>query len=131
MTILDPQEIDRFSKLLGLLGSDHDGERSAAAAKATAFLGARSMGWPDIGEMLKRPPIIIREPEPVAPSKSHQTDARFCLRCPGITWSARERQFLHDMASRRSRLTEKQENWLDALCDRVTRWNRENANASF
>lgn len=39
----------RFRKILGLLGSAHDGERSAAAAKATAMLREGGKTWADVG----------------------------------------------------------------------------------
>lgn len=41
-------DLDRFRKVLGLLGSDHDGERSAAALRATAMLKEAGMGWADV-----------------------------------------------------------------------------------
>ena len=130
MSALDPREIDRFTKILGLLGSDQLGERAAAAAKATAFLSDRSLGWIDVGEMLKKPPVVIREPVPAAPPKSHQTDARRCLQS-GIGWKPHEREFLNQMMSQRSRPSEKQEAWLDGLCDRVTRFRRRQADGEF
>jgi hypothetical protein len=38
----------RFRKILGLLGSAHDGERSAAALKATAMLREGGKTWADV-----------------------------------------------------------------------------------
>lgn len=46
---MDASTLDRFRKILGLLGSDHDGERSAAALKATAMLKAAGVTWADVG----------------------------------------------------------------------------------
>jgi hypothetical protein len=43
--ILDPQTADRLAKLLGLLGSAHDGERAAAGAKADALVRERGLTW--------------------------------------------------------------------------------------
>lgn len=45
---MDATTLDRFRKILGLLGSDHDGERSAAALKATAMLKAAGSTWGDV-----------------------------------------------------------------------------------
>jgi hypothetical protein len=42
-------DLDRFRKVVGLLASDHDGERAAAALKATAMLRAAGRSWADIG----------------------------------------------------------------------------------
>ena len=36
--MLNPHSADRLRKLCGMLGSQHDGERAAAAAKADAFV---------------------------------------------------------------------------------------------
>jgi hypothetical protein len=132
MTVLDPCEVDRFTKLLGLLGSDQQFERAAAAAaaKATEFLKARALGWFDVGEMLKKPPVVIDRPAPVQPSRSHQMDARRCLQSP-IPWKPHERQFLEQMADQRSRPTEKQQDWLDGLHDRVAAHMRRQADADF
>lgn len=46
MTALD---LDRFRKVVGLLASDHDGERASAALKATAILTAAGRSWSDVG----------------------------------------------------------------------------------
>lgn len=126
MSVLDPTDIDRFGKILGLLGSNHDGERAVAALKATAFLSSRQLAWADVTDMLKRPPVVIREPAPAAPPRSHNMDARRCLHS-GVIWKPHERDFLVQMSTQRSRPTEKQEAWLDALADRVTRFNRESS----
>lgn len=39
---------DRFRKLCGMLGSEHDGERAAAALKATELLKASGKTWADV-----------------------------------------------------------------------------------
>lgn len=41
-------ELERFRKILGLLGSEHEGERSAAALKATAWLKEHGLTWADV-----------------------------------------------------------------------------------
>jgi hypothetical protein len=47
MSCLVPNDRDRLAKLLGLLGSDHAGERDAAALAAHRFLQQRGMTWRD------------------------------------------------------------------------------------
>lgn len=39
----------RFRKFCGLLGSEHDGERAAAALKATELLRTQGKTWADVG----------------------------------------------------------------------------------
>ena len=41
-------DVDLFRKVAGLLGSDHDGERAAAALKATTMLRAAGRSWADV-----------------------------------------------------------------------------------
>lgn len=55
MSALDPRDADKFGSILGLLSSDHDGERASAALKATQFLVKRGLCWRDIAEQLKVP----------------------------------------------------------------------------
>jgi len=70
MSALDPRDADRFGKLLGMLGSSHDGERASAAARATEFLHARRLGWPDVAAMLKSP-SVQDHPPPVGAPRAH------------------------------------------------------------
>jgi hypothetical protein len=46
--VRDERLFDRLAKLCGLLGSPHEGERAAAALKATELLGAMKMSWADL-----------------------------------------------------------------------------------
>lgn len=43
-----PSDLDRFQKILGMLGSEHDGERAAAALKATSWLKEHGLSWSDM-----------------------------------------------------------------------------------
>jgi hypothetical protein len=56
---LDPAKADRLAKILGLLGSDHDGERAAAGLKADQLLRESGLTW---REVIIAPPIA---PEPL------------------------------------------------------------------
>jgi hypothetical protein len=116
VSALAPQDVDQFGKILGLLASDHDGERAVAARKATEFLIRRDLHWCDVAQQLKHPPMVV---ERVAPSRSHQMDARRCLQS-GKPWKPHEREFLHQMAAQRSRPSAKQQAWLHGLLDRAT-----------
>ena len=46
--LIDAQSADRLCKLLGLLGSHHDGEVLAAARTAHEFIRQAGLIWPDI-----------------------------------------------------------------------------------
>jgi hypothetical protein len=116
MSALDPREAERFGKILGLLGSDHHGERAAAALKATEFLQARELSWSEVSEMLKHPRSNTLPP-PAAQTRQHQVAARQCL-ASNAAWKDHERAFLLTMAMQRRSPTERQRDWLDGLLDR-------------
>jgi hypothetical protein len=48
MDRLDPDALERLIKLLGMLGSAHDGERAAAGLKAHEFLKRHGLQWSDV-----------------------------------------------------------------------------------
>lgn len=45
---MNAKELSRLRKICGLLASDHDGERAAAALRATSILRAAGLTWLDI-----------------------------------------------------------------------------------
>ena len=56
---------DRLSKLAGMLGSSHDGERAAAAMMATKLLEGVGVSWADLvaSVPVKSPPRYLTRPE--------------------------------------------------------------------
>ncbi len=58
--LLDPGIADKLARICGMFGSDHDGERAAAAALADRLVRQAGMTW---GQILlpKRPPDNIEE----------------------------------------------------------------------
>ncbi len=46
---MDALTLARFQKICGMLASDHEGERSAAAVMATRFLKNNGKTWADVG----------------------------------------------------------------------------------
>jgi hypothetical protein len=48
MSALDSRDAELLAKILGGLGSDHDGEVAAAGAMATRFIRERGLSWPDV-----------------------------------------------------------------------------------
>jgi hypothetical protein len=106
---LDEKTTKRL-KLLGMCGSSHDGERAAAALKATELVRSLGCTWAYV--------IGV----PTAPSAHRSRDWRTqvgeCL-MHEVLLSQRERKFVHDLLRWRGDLTEKQSNWLDAIHERV------------
>jgi len=115
MSRLPVQEVDRFSKLLGLLASDQHGERAVAAAKATQFLVQRGLHWSDIANQLRGPAVAHK----ASAVRDHQQNALKCL-AAGVPWKPHEREFLLHMTIQIRRPTVKQRDWLDALLDRAS-----------
>jgi hypothetical protein len=46
--LLDPRTADKLTKLLGMLGSAHDGERASAAALADKLVRSQGLTWPEV-----------------------------------------------------------------------------------
>lgn len=60
-----------LSKLLGMIGSAHDGEALAAARKAHQLLMQRNATWPE---------VLGLDPVPTAPEPDHLVEARDLLK---------------------------------------------------
>jgi hypothetical protein len=91
--ILDPRTADKLAKLCGMFGSDHLGERAAAAQMAHRLVKESGLSWFD----------VIR---PSAPTASIEDQIEFCLQHEELlnTW---EWGFLNGVRGRQF-LTEKQ-----------------------
>ncbi len=101
---------ERLAKLLGMLGSDHDGERAAAALAAAKFVRKLGLTWPDV--------VGLKIVEQRLPELGtwRQTVAD-CLAHPGSLrpWKL---GFLRDLPKFR-RLSVKQRYCLREIADRV------------
>lgn len=110
---------ERLIKLLGMTGSVHDGEALVAIRKSNELLRSLKLGWADVidGTVVQMHRTQER-PRP-RPPMAWREKAMACLMHHGL-WS-REREFLQSICvSRRySRLTEKQQKWLDDIHERL------------
>jgi hypothetical protein len=119
--LLDAGQVDRLAKLLGMLGSDHDGEVVNAGRAADRLLRASGLTWFDV---LPAPSIAI-SPTPSrnrTPGRDRDDDwrrlASFCLdRAHQL--SPRERGFVWSMWRWRRQPTEKQTQWLRDIAARL------------
>jgi hypothetical protein len=100
----------RLVKLLGMCGSEHAGERAAAAAAADRLLRERGLTWADA---LNPPPVERKLPE----LGTWRQTVRACLAQPGSLrpW---EVGFLRDLPGFQ-RLSVKQRYCLKEISDRV------------
>jgi hypothetical protein len=111
--VIPPETRERLTKLCGMFGSDHDGERAAAALKADQLVRQNGLTWHD---------IIMLPPRYESPRHEDLDDvqkmAMFC-RAHQEKFNAKEREFIRAMLSWRGEPSEKQLKWLVDLFVRV------------
>lgn len=115
---LDREAIDRLIKLLGMLGSAHDGERAAAGLKAHEFLKRRGLCWADVIRLPIAAPGGLAGKTDFGHAMSWRTQREFCLR-HSERLTAKELRFLGGLRTWRGPLTEKQQAWIDGIHARL------------
>jgi hypothetical protein len=103
-TVLDPSAADRLVKLLGMLGSHHDGERANAARLADALVRERGLRWRD----------VITVSALSTSTVSWQRMAHWCHAHPEKL-NSKEYQFILSMLEWHGEPSEKQQKWLTDL----------------
>src|SRR5438067_13319438 len=105
-----PIDRDRLAKLLGLLGSHHDGEVIAAARAAHRLLVASGKTWRSV--------LIDARPLPAPVEFNPRADIDFCLRRRHrlTEW---EENFVASVRERRAPLSTRQRNVLNRIVDRL------------
>jgi hypothetical protein len=101
--LLNPKAADHLGKLCGMFGSEHDGERAAAARLADRHVKRLGLEWRDV----------------IRVEVHWRSMARACHE----QWAElndRERRFIADIAGLRSFPSDKQLDWLTALYERVS-----------
>ena len=114
---LTPEIAERLAKLLGMLGSDHAGERAAAALKADELVKREGLRWCDV--IQPREPVAV-ECESYFRSSEHDWRAmvKACM-AQAAALSARELQFVRTMVRWRGEPSEKQFEWLESIYARI------------
>jgi hypothetical protein len=115
MTALPATSRAKLAKLLGMLGSDHPGERDNAAVAAHRIVSGAGMTW---RQVIEPPPIEKKLPE----LGTWRATCAACLARPGSlrVW---EKTFLRDLPGFR-RISTKQRYALKTIADRVLGENR-------
>ena len=93
---MSPEIRRKLVSILGMLGSDADGERAAAGLLATKLLKSASLTW---DQLIPEQPIALHRDAP--PSPAWRATVAFCQK---RNWqlTAWERGFLESVACRRS-----------------------------
>jgi hypothetical protein len=112
-TTLESSTAITLIKLCGLLGSDHAGERAAAALKADKLVRASGATWAD----------VIRVPQNRTEDQPPRDWRAMRDYCAAHFYSLRERDrdFVDSLADWRGRLSEKQVAWLIGIYRRLQR----------
>lgn len=112
MAVLASPDLDRLAKLLGMLGSEHEGERASAALMADKLVRERGLTWPQVLQPLAQSAGALGSGLP------HRRDAFECLAVDGI-WSEQEADFLLNISRKRREPSPAQAKWLADLLDRA------------
>jgi hypothetical protein len=115
---LNAADRQRLAAILGRLGSDHAGERDAAALTATRFLRTRDLQWSDVIGAPALPPrqqpaslVLVDWPA------RWRGAVQLCLTAVGLTeW---QREFLHTIATYAHRPSSRQLEILKAIAEHV------------
>jgi hypothetical protein len=100
--LLNPKAADHLARICGMFGSDHDGERAAAARLADQHIKRLGLSWHE----------VIRV-------ETHwRSMARACQE-RSSEFNERERQFISSMTRLRGAPTDRQLGWLEALFERI------------
>lgn len=60
---MTPADLERFRRILGMLGSEHVGERAAAALKCTEMLKAAGLTWSSVSLPVEQPDVLAQRRE--------------------------------------------------------------------
>jgi hypothetical protein len=116
----DPAVVDRLRKLLGMLGSDHEGERATAGKMADTLLRQHKLTWAD---------VVGADSKGAAPrvrtwheASGFREQAAECLAWPEVLtdW---ETEFLRSISGR-WHLTPRQRHFLDRIVSKVRAYAR-------
>jgi hypothetical protein len=104
MQRLDSTALERLIKLLGMLGSAHDGERAAAGLKAHQLIRRHGLQWSDV--VVATPAIGWREKAQACRAHLHLL-------------TAAERGFVRIMSAWRGTPSDTQLNWLNRIYENL------------
>ena len=107
MTALDHQASQRLAKLLGMLGSNSDGERANAARMVDQLVRGLGLTWSD---------IVMPH---AVPASDWQRMANYCLTLRDQL-NQREMEFVESIARYRAAPSNKQQSWLSKIHARLS-----------
>ena len=119
-TCATPEDRAKLAKLLGLLGSDHGGERDAAGLAAHRYLRARGLTWEGVLGQAPAPYQQMTTRQAPEPASSPHLMVEWCIARGGFL-SQWERNFLHSLVQYGycARLTRKQQSVVDDITRKI------------
>lgn len=112
----------RLTRLLGMLGSDHDGEVVNAARIADRLVRENGLTWDDVIAPVVCSPALVPQPDDmsiVIIRHNWRHAAEWCLQHGGTVLRPRDRGFLRTVAGYRHRPSDAQLVWLKGLVNRT------------
>lgn len=110
---LTDEEVTRLRKLVGMLGSQHDGEKLAALRKIEALAASKGL---HVHELLLDPPAPKPEPERPRQQQRPHSSAETIWRA--ADWRERLQFLLNEAWTDRSLLTEWEEDFAESVLER-------------
>jgi hypothetical protein len=109
MNALDPRLAEKLTRICGMFGSDHDGERAAAAAKADQLIRSHGLTWGQV--------ISVAAPSTAWLTIEEQID--FCVLNGADILGPWEWEFVTGITDWSTSLTAKQRRKLEQLVAKV------------
>jgi hypothetical protein len=129
MMPLDPHDAELLAKMLGMMGSDHAGERANAAAAAEAMRKKLGLTWPELLGLSQEftPERDTARPKPTWREPRTWAEAVECAVRHDFLLNDWERRFVRDLAPKTwrgpsMRLSEKQQAKIDDIIAKVRAW---------
>jgi hypothetical protein len=110
-SVLDPRAAERLAKICGMFGSDHAGERAAAAAKANEMVLSLGLRWADV---ISVPLVPVEAPADI----SWQDALSVCIEHIDEL-DPRSQAFVRSLSRWRGEPSERQLQWLFDIHERV------------
>ncbi len=103
----------KLAKFLGMVGSDHDGEATAAARMAHKLVKAAGLTWDEVINPVAAEPKIVFVDRPAASPGGRALV--LSILSSSYAPDAKEGEFLRDMLGRRGSYTPAQTRWLKII----------------